>query len=112
MNSPQNKVADDLENYVVNFNDLFGKTDENLKEKINHNAKRMEKIDKKLNGFFSKKQKNDHLAELNNYIWIKNIINENIEDKEKDEEKDFDEIENVKSVDMAKKYLEIRVIIL
>lgn len=108
----QNKF-NDLENYIFNIHDLFGEN-ENIKDK-NPQAKPIEKMKKKLNDMFRRKsKKNDETTknekcpyDLNNYVLIKNLINENIEENE--EEKELIENENLQSVDMAKKYLEIRV---
>ena len=112
MNSQTKLAIDFAENYVVNLNDLFDKKEDfAAKEKNNQNVKKMEIVRKKLEELLSKKNKNDSPTELNNYIWIKNLINENIDDNKDDDkdEKESIENENLQSIDMAKKYLEIRV---
>lgn len=103
------KIANELENYVVNLNDLFRAKDENVsKDKIH--VKNDEKIRKKLENLLSPSHRKpgEQSSETNNYVWMRNLINQNIEE-EKDDDKDSIEKENLQSVDMAKKYLEIRV---
>ena len=103
------KIAIELENYVVNLNDLFRAKDENVsKDKIH--GRNDEKIRKKLENLLSPSHRKtgEQLSETNNYVWMRNLINQNIEE-EKDDDKESIEKENLQSVDMAKKYLEIRV---
>lgn len=116
-----------FENYVFNFQDLFGGGSENSKEKI-EKVKASEKMKKKFNQIFLKNIKNAEENKdgsrspgspkkkaapygMNNYNLVKNLINCNIEDNE-EEQKDIEASHIASSIDMPKKYLEIRVFFL
>ena len=73
------KIAIELENYVVNLNDLFRAKDENVsKDKIH--GRNDEKIRKKLENLLSPSHRKtgEQLSETNNYVWMRNLINQNM----------------------------------